>query len=90
MCGYTVCLCCIFRCGKALFVWARSMGGNQDFDASNETAVLPVIATSGVRIIRTHTNTYTDVSGGPDIDSLHTLQKHTHTDTQDCHNLLHL
>lgn len=34
-------------------------GGNQDSDVSSETVVLPVITTSGLENIRTHTIEYT-------------------------------
>lgn len=57
-----ICLRFIFRCGEALFGWAGMYsggGGNQDSDVSSETVVLPVITTSGLKNIHTHTIEYT-------------------------------
>lgn len=60
-----ICLRFIFRCGEALFGWARMYsrrgggGDNQDSDVSSETVVLPVITTSGLKNIHTHTIEYT-------------------------------
>lgn len=40
-------------------VFQEGGGGNQDSDVSSETVVLPVITTSGLENIRTHTIEYT-------------------------------